>query len=61
VIAKPGAAQTATVAPQQIRPHAAFVEEHILARVAQRLPRLPLPPSRRDIRPALFVGVYRFF
>jgi hypothetical protein len=29
--------------------------------VAERLPRLPLPPGRGDIRPTLLVGVYRFF
>jgi hypothetical protein len=29
--------------------------------VTERLPRLPLPPSRGDVRPALLVGVYRFF
>jgi hypothetical protein len=29
--------------------------------VAERLPGLPLPPGRGHIRPALLVGVYRFF
>ncbi len=61
VIAKPGAAQTATVAPEQIRPDAALVEKHILAHVAKRLPDVPLAPGRRHIRPALLVGVHRFF
>ena len=61
VIAESGAAQTAAVAPQQIRRDAALVEKDILAYVAQGLPRLPLPPGGGDIRPALFVGVYGFF
>jgi hypothetical protein len=29
--------------------------------VAERLPRLPLPPCGGHVRPTLFVGVYRFF
>ena len=61
VIPHANAAQTAAVAPEQIGRHATFVEEHVLADIAQRLPGLPLPPGRRDIRPALLVGVYRFF
>ena len=61
VIAKAGARGTAPVAAQQIGRDAAFIEEHILAHVAQRLPRPPLPARRGDIRPTLFVGVYRFF
>ena len=61
VIAEAGARGTAPVAAQQIRGHAAFIEEHILAHVAQRLPRPPLPTRRGDIRPTLFVGVFRFF
>ena len=44
-----------------IRRHSAFIEEDVLRQVAQRLPRAPLTPGGRDIRSALFVGVYRFF
>lgn len=55
------AAGTTAVAPQEIGRHAAFVKEDGLAHVAQRLPRAPLPAGGGDIRPALFVGVYRFF
>ena len=55
------AAGASAVAPQQISRDAAFIEEHVLAHVAQRLPRPPLPAGGGDIRPALLVGVYRFF
>ena len=61
VIAHAIAAQAAAVAPEQIGGHATFVEENVLPHIAQRLPRPPLAPGRRDIRPALLVGVYRFF
>ena len=39
----------------------AFVEKDVLAGVAERLPRLPLPARRGDIRASLFVGLYGFF
>ena len=61
VVAQARAARTPAIAAQQIGRHPAFIEEHVLAHVADRLPGLPLPARRRDIRPALFVGVYRFF
>ena len=61
VIVEPLTAWTAAIAPQQIGRHAAFVEQHILTHIAQRLPAAPLPPLRGDIRAALFVRVYRFF
>ena len=61
VIVQPDTARTAAIPSQQVRRHATFIEEHVLAHVAQRLPRLPLSPSRGDIRTSLFVGVYRFF
>ena len=61
VVAEAGAAQAAAVPAQQIRRDAAFIQKHILLRVAERLPGLPLPPGPGDIRPALLVGVYRFF
>jgi hypothetical protein len=61
VIAEAGATRAAAVPAQQIRRHAAFIEKHILAHVAERLPGLPLPPGRGDIRPTLLFGVYRFF
>lgn len=61
VVPKALAAGAATVAAQQIGGHAAFIEKHIPARVAERLSELPSPARGRDVRPALFVGVYRFF
>ena len=61
VIAEAGAVQAATVPAQQIGGDTAFIQKHILRHVAERLPGLPLAAGRRDIRPALLVGVYRFF
>jgi hypothetical protein len=57
----PGAARAAAVAAQQIRRHAAFIQKDVLPHVTQRLRRGPLPARRGNVRPALFVGVYRFF
>jgi hypothetical protein len=51
----------ATVAPQEIGGYPTFVEKDILPDVPQRLPGSPLAARRGDIRPTLFVGVYRFF
>lgn len=61
VIAQARAAQTAAVPTQQIGRDPAFIQKQILRHMAERLPGLPLPPGRGDIRPTLLVGVYRFF
>ena len=61
VIVEPFAPRTAPVAAQQIRGHPTLVEEHVLAHIAEGLPRAPRPPGRHDVRASLFVGVYRFF
>ena len=61
VIVEPFAARTAAIASQQVRRHATFIEKHVLAHVAERLPGAPLSPCRGDSRASLFVGVYRFF
>jgi hypothetical protein len=61
VIAQAHAARTAPVAPQQVGGDAGFVNENVAARVVQRLRVLPVAAGGRDVRPALFVGVYRFF
>jgi hypothetical protein len=61
VIADPQAAGTARVATEQIRSNAGFVDEHVLARIAEWQPVLPAAARRGDISAALFVGVYRFF
>jgi hypothetical protein len=61
VIADPQATGTARVAAKQIGGDPRFVDEDVVARVAQRQPVLPASPRRRDISAALFVGVYRFF
>jgi hypothetical protein len=58
---EPDAARTAAIASQQVRRHATFIEKHVLAHVAQRLPGAPLSPGRGDIRASLLVGVDRFF
>ena len=54
-------AETPAIAAEQIGRHATFIEEDVLAHVAQGLPRAPLPARGGDIRPTLLVGVYRFF
>ena len=61
VIANARAAQAAGVAADEIRGHARFVDEDILARVAEWQRLMPPAPGGRDIRPTLFVGVYGFF
>ena len=61
VIVQPNAARTAAIPSQQIGRYSTFIEKHVLAHVAQRLPRLPLSSGRGDIRASLLVGVYGFF
>jgi hypothetical protein len=61
VIADPQTARTARVAAEQIGGHAGFIDEDILARIAEGQPVLPAPARRGDVSAALFVGVYRFF
>jgi len=61
VIAQADAARAATIATQEIRRDPGLIEEDVVPRVAQLEDVLPVPPRRRDIRSALFVGVHRFF
>ncbi|NOT27785.1 MAG: hypothetical protein HOP16_16990 [Acidobacteria bacterium] len=61
VIPEPEPAQTPTVAAQQIRGHAGFVDKHIPAGIAEGQGVLPAPARGRDVRTGLLVGVYRFF
>jgi hypothetical protein len=61
VIVQAGAAWTAPIAPQEVRRHAAFVEEHVLPRIVERLGVAPLPTLRGDVSAPLFVGVNGFF
>ena len=61
VIVQAGADRAAAITPQQVGRHATFVEKDVLSYIPHRLPGLPLATGRRDIRPALLVGVYRFF
>jgi hypothetical protein len=61
VIPEPGPARTPTIAAYEIRGDAAFVDEHVLPRIAERQPILPAATRRGDVRPALFVSVYGFF
>ena len=56
-----GPAETAAVAPQQVGRDAAFVNEHVLARVPERLAVSPLPTRSCDVSASLLVGVYGFF
>jgi hypothetical protein len=61
VIAEAFAARAPAIAPEQIRRHAAFIEEDILPDVAERLPDAPALAGPDDIRATLFVGVNGFF
>jgi hypothetical protein len=61
VIAEARAARTPAIPSEQIGRHPTFIEEDVLADLAQRLPRPPLAAGRGDIRPTLLVGVYGFF
>ena len=55
------APQTPTIAAEQVRRDAAFIEKDVLAHVAERQPVLPAAPFSRDVGPPLLVGVDRFF
>ena len=61
VITQPSATRAATVPPQQVGRHTAFIEKNVPANIADRLPRTPSTPLSDDVGAALFVGVYRFF
>jgi hypothetical protein len=61
MVGNPHAAEAARAAPDQIRGDAGFVDEHILARIVERLRLDPSAAGRGDVRTALFVGVYGFF
>ena len=61
VIVQPDPARTAAVPAQQVGRHATFIEKHVLAHVAERLPGSPLPTLRRDVSASLFLGVDGFF
>jgi hypothetical protein len=61
VIAQAHASRTPTVAAQEIRRDARFIDEDVGARIVQWLRVLPLATRRGHVRASLFVGVYRFF
>ena len=61
VITQPLAARATTVPTEQVGRHATFIKEDVLARIAEREPRMPSVPGRHHVRPPLFVGVYGFF
>ena len=61
VVAETIAPETAPITPKQIRGDSRFVEEDILAGIAQPESVLPATPRRRDISAPLFVGEDRFF
>jgi hypothetical protein len=61
VIPNAQAARAARVAANQIRRDARLIDKNVLCRVVQGLRLVPLASRGRDIRPTLFVGVYRFF
>ena len=61
VIAETRAAGTPAIASEQIGRHPAFIEEDVLARVADREPFSPVATLSHDVGAPLFFGVYRFF
>jgi hypothetical protein len=61
VVAQARAAQTASVAPEQVGRDAAFIQEDKVLRIAERQPGAPTAPLSDDVRPPLLVGVYGFF
>ena len=50
VIVEPRAAWTAAIAPQQVGRHATFIEKHVLADIAEGLPRAPGLTGGDDVR-----------
>jgi hypothetical protein len=61
VIAEPRPAQTPPIPAEEVRGHAALIQEDVLPDVPERLPVTPPAPLSGDVGPALFVGVNRFF
>jgi hypothetical protein len=61
VIVQPDAARTAAIPSQQVGRHTTFIEKHVLAPVAQRLPVPPSAAISGNVGTALFVGVDGFF
>ena len=61
VIAKPRPPKTSPIATEEVRGHAALIEEDVLPDVAEGLPVTPPAPLSGDVGSALFVGVNRFF
>ena len=61
VISQSDAARAAPIAAQQVGRDPRFIEEHVVARIAERQHVLPSATRGRHVRSALFVGVYRFF
>ena len=53
-------AGTSAIPADQVRGHPTFIEEDVLAHIAQREPLAPAPALSGDVGPVLFVGVYRF-
>jgi hypothetical protein len=61
VITESCATRAATVAPEQVGRHAAFIEKDVAPHIAERLPRAPALTLSHDVGTALFVGVDGFF
>lgn len=61
VVGHPLAAQAATVAANQVRGDAGFVEKDEARRVNRRRPGLPLLACRQNVGAGLFGRAYRFF
>jgi hypothetical protein len=61
VIVEARAPETPTIAAQEVGRDATFIEEDVLARVAEWLPVSPPAAFRGDVSAPLLVGVDRFF
>jgi hypothetical protein len=61
VITESCATRAATVAPEEVGRHAAFIEKDVVPDIADRLPLTPPSAFSDDVGSALFVGVYGFF
>jgi len=61
VIPEPHPTRTAAVSPQQVGGDPALIDKHVLPRIVERQPLVPASPLSGNVRPALFVGVNRFF
>ena len=61
VITESRATRAATVAPEEVGRHTAFIEKDVAPHIAERLPRAPSLTLSHNVGTALFVGMNGFF